>query len=332
LKVAPWWRIVGRSQAHDTDFTRVAMIITDSEVDELEELLDRVGMYYMFGDEVIDSPEDASYLSLRPHLLMPLGFDEYKALNARADPAAAAKALVSFGILGLPRMEEYESLYREGQSGRWLWLDGIRPRDDGHDAVMFVGNGDSRLEISVSRWLSVLRDCVQRPEEQSRTLWLPSLWTPSMQLSQTKHLAEAVPDILQAVHSEQRALRDVHWRQLEEIVAELLAARGLEIFLTPPSGDGGRDIVARGELVPGEPTTIAIEVKQKDVVSLGDVRAALQANAEFPCLMIATAGRFSAGVTQERRREGNRLRLFLKDGVALAQWIDAYGLRKGWTG
>jgi hypothetical protein len=39
-------------------------------------------------------------------------------------------------------------------------------------------------------------------------------------------------------------LHDLHWRQLEEIVAELLAQEGYQVTLGPGTKDGGRDITA----------------------------------------------------------------------------------------
>lgn len=97
----------------------------------------------------------------------------------------------------------------------------------------------------------------------------------------------------------------------------------MAISVTPRINDGGRDILARGELF-GEPLTIAVEVKQKRIVPVSDARAALYANRHLPVLMLATSGSFSAGVIKEKAREENRLRLLLKDGIALSQWIRSY--------
>jgi HJR/Mrr/RecB family endonuclease len=80
---------------------------------------------------------------------------------------------------------------------------------------------------------------------------------------------DAIEPILRALQAESVELRELDWRVLEEVVAELLAARGLQVDVTTRSRDGGRDIVARGDLVPGEPMRIAVEVKQKPVVDLG---------------------------------------------------------------
>ncbi len=164
----------------------------------------------------------------------------------------------------------------------------------------------------------------------SNTLLLPSVWTPRTLLEQRFELANTVPELLKAIYKEKKSLREIHWKNLEEIVAELLRSRGFEISVMPFTRDGGRDIVARGEFIPGEPTVLAIEVKQKEVVGIQDVRLALKAKEDFPALLIATSGRFSAGVVNEGARNRNQLRLFIKDGIALSQWIEAYGIQKRW--
>ena len=66
----------------------------------------------------------------------------------------------------------------------------------------------------------------------------------------------------------------------------------MEVSVTKRTRDGGRDIIARGELIPGEPSMLAVEVKQKAVVGIEDVQRALKANEDYPALLLATAGRF----------------------------------------
>jgi hypothetical protein len=73
-----------------------------------------------------------------------------------------------------------------------------------------------------------------------------------------------------------------------------------------------------------------VEVKHKAVVPVGDLREALWANQHYPMLLLATSGRFSAGVIEERNTSNATCRVILKDGVALKQWIDAYGAERGW--
>jgi len=81
--------------------------------------------------------------------------------------------------------------------------------------------------------------------------------------------------------------------------------------------------------MPGELSVIAVEVKQKEIVGLADVQRSLQANDDFPALLLATSGTFSLGAIREQTRYRNQLRLFLKDGVALRQWIEAYSIKRG---
>jgi hypothetical protein len=103
---------------------------------------------------------------------------------------------------------------------------------------------------------------------------------------------------------------------------------GLKVTVTPRTHDGGRDIVAVGELIPGEPTLLAVEVKHKAVVGMDDLRAAMYANRTFPALLIATSGEFSSGVIREQSLGENGYRLFLKSGIAIKQWIESASLRR----
>jgi hypothetical protein len=174
--------------------------------------------------------------------------------------------------------------------------------------------------------LSIFSEVAGAELYPERTIMLPDLWIPGKPFEETQaHLSAR--RILQELAATGGRMRDLHWRQLEELVAELLHDMGLEIILTPRSSDGGRDVVVRGELIPGEPAVMAVEVKQMDVVPLSEVRDALWANRGFPALLVATAGRFSAGVIRESKWQDTRLRLILKDGAALSQWLDAYTRR-----
>lgn len=103
-----------------------------------------------------------------------------------------------------------------------------------------------------------------RPLEEQKTIWSPRLWTPSAQNQQSLLLHESTKDILAAIKNEKIGLEAVSWRQLENIVAEILRAHGLEIHVVRENPQGGRDIIARGELIPGqEPVLLAVEVKHR---------------------------------------------------------------------
>jgi len=80
------------------------------------------------------------------------------------------------------------------------------------------------------------------------------------------------------------------------------------------------DNPATGEIIGRVPKLGGAETKQ----------AIEAANRAFPALLVATAGTFSAGVIREKRLPHNHMRMFLKDGVAVGQWIDNYARGRGW--
>ena len=276
-----------------------------------------------------------------PHLIMVLGFDEYQVFRLLDEAGYVDDAsferysafLKDHAISDDLDFFEDRPTFRDGRSGAWMLLAGFADSDDGRSAggLRFKGSGPKAERIDrTDEWVWRLRDSTRRADPIPRTLWLPSPWTPQLRQEQRSGLKRAVHPLLLGLMEERIALSDIGARQLEDLVGELLADQGLEIQVTPRTGDGGRDIVARGELFPGEPCEMAVEVKQQRAVGLRDVQRALRANEDYPAVMLATAGRFSAGVIREKARNRNRMRLFLKDGVALSQWIAGYGIRQGW--
>lgn len=299
------------------------MIVTQDDIAGLKRTIEEITTYYATPEdqEADFVPQDPVFIANHPHLVMLLGFDEFRALDGyhvTIEEEERVKRL--YGLNNYVPAFDYESLYRNTKSGAWYWYEGMTPM-----SVNLQGPpSEPHRSFSIDEWITLLQKTCDQPDNTKRTLWLPGVWTPRVQKKQEILLTDSVSDLLAAVINEHKDIREIPWRQLEEIVAELLRARGLQVSVTPRSADGGRDIIARGELIPGEPMLLAVEVKQKPVVGIGDVQRALRANEDFPALMVATAGRFSAGVINEKQRSRNNLRLFLKDGVALTQWINAY--------
>lgn len=274
------------------------------------------------GDVSGDVSWAPQFFAARPHLLFALGFDEYRVLTKSSTEDTAI--LGSYGV-GYDSIDfSVESIYRDERSGAWCFLDSISQEDGAEAAIHLLGPGPTRRSVGTTTWIEQLRQLAAHPGDSLRGVWLQGLWTPAVQQQQITRLTKACERVLTGIACGNANLRSIHWRDLEELVAELLRSRGMKVYVTPRSHDDGRDIIARGELIPGEFSEIAIEVKQKSCVGLHDVRAALYANRNYPALMVATTGRFSAGVVRERQLAENRLRLFLKDGVALSQWIDVY--------
>lgn len=153
----------------------------------------------------------------------------------------------------------------------------------------------------------------------------PKLWTPYSQNMQKDFLRDATLKIIKEIQLGKMELKSIRWQTFEEIVAEVLRASGMEIYLVKDTPQGGRDIIARTELIPGtEPLTIAVEVKHTEFADRPLLQQALYQNRHFPALMFVTSGRFTAGVLREVESPLNKMRLFLKDGIAIRELIQRY--------
>jgi restriction system protein len=87
----------------------------------------------------------------------------------------------------------------------------------------------------------------------------PRLWTPAQQDLQKTLLQSSTRQILEALKAERCRLSDLHWKQFEELVAEILRSQGMEIHLVREAPQGGRDIIARTQMVAtGEVLTVAV--------------------------------------------------------------------------
>lgn len=291
------------------------------------------------------TPKPIKFLTSRPHLLLPLGFDEV--LFVRTNRGVPLEHVPT----ELPKDPgfafERELFFREDTGGMWVWLEGVgcfdfelpigkRRFDDRPFLHFVVGEsslcdwptrtaGDGQIakhkSVTVDLWLARLKHLQEHPDKLSRKMILPTLWTPQAQANQMRALSDSVVPLMQEIAESKATMQDIAPRELEEMIAELLRAKGLQVHVTPRTRDGGRDVIARGELIPGEPMLVAVEAKAKPVVGIADVQRAIQANHRFPALLVATTGRFSAGVLEERVAEQRQLRLFLKDGVAVHQWL-----------
>ena len=103
------------------------------------------------------------------------------------------------------------------------WAREIRNVADEEDA--------EALKISLGAVFSSLYSICDKWQSESRTLWSPQLWTPNAQRNERIVLSQSVGGILMALQREQIDLRQVSWHHLEEIVAELLRAFGMEVHV-----------------------------------------------------------------------------------------------------
>jgi len=166
---------------------------------------------------------------------------------------------------------------------------------------------------------------INNPLLDATTFVSPQLWTPESQSNEKKIIQSVALPLLIAIQEQKIELGSIHWRELESIVAEILRQSGMEISEVRSTPQGGRDIIARTEILPGETITMAIEVKHRKLVDRPELQKALYQNSHFPAVMLITSGRFTAGVIKEVAKPGNKMRVFLKDGVALRDMIKTYG-------
>ncbi len=307
------------------------MKIARREVQELEAFIERLenpqwriaAMHR--GDPLLDEMA-TRYFNERPHLLMPIGFDEYVAVHA--SDSRCAYTLPSdterFSLFRRPRGDWWQLIYPpKNRASEFIFYTPSSWRREVADAESDLG--EYGLQIPLEDLFSRLYSICDRWEDAPVTLWDSRLWTPKAQKSEKIILTENIQGVLTALKAEKVNLRQVSWQQLEEIVAEILRAAGMEIHIVRQRPQGGRDILARGVLIPGEePLTIAIEVKHREVVDRPDLETVLWQNRMFPALLFVTSGRFTAGVYREKSGKENMLRLYLKDGVALGDMLKRY--------
>ena len=150
------------------------------------------------------------------------------------------------------------------------------------------------------------------------------LWTPGQQLIRSRF--SAAPTTLGYAHRlirEGRELTELSWRQLEELVADLLDAEGWSVQLTPPTADGGADVLAaRDDAAIGPILTVwqAKKYKQHKVQistirELITVREDVQASKAF----VVTTSSLTKGSLSRIAQE--RFRLGAVQGPDLRFWV-----------
>ena len=266
------------------------------------------------------------YYHQNPHLLFPSGFDEVRYIRGKTNVLKfiGDPFINEAFILG----EEF-AFFRWEKSGAWYLLH-ESPYMGGE--FRFICQHDARkgLDIPFNYVLNTLKKAINTPLSKCCSIITPCLWTPDSQKNENIFLKEAIQHILRELIDQHLTLSELNWKEFECIVAEILRDRGVMIHRVVNRPQGGKDLIVRGELIPGEPMYMAVEIKHTDKVGVREVRSALKATEEYPSLLFVTSGRFTAGVINEKRRQSNQLRLLLKDGAALGDMIRKYGISKGW--
>ena len=299
-----------------------------------------------------------------PHLLMTEKFDEHmqQPVNGRSaehvvnsicnhtnveflkfklpllefrTPAGRWASLLSLPLLGHEYDEEFyseEFLFSFGtreaiRQFSSKYSDESVPKDDVLEELESIATTLSQraFALSLDAFIADLESRVLGPRDKTSVLWTPKLWTPQEQDRQRMLLAATLEPHFAKWKSSGIYFDDLNPSEFEDLVGELLFNAGLKIYKVRNVPQGGRDLIARGILIPDEePMEMAIEVKHRAIVDRPLVELALHQNRMYPALLFVTSGRFTAGVFEEKAKEENRFRLFLKDGVAIGDLARRY--------
>jgi hypothetical protein len=152
------------------------------------------------------------------------------------------------------------------------------------------------------------------------------LWTPGdVLLPSAFSAAPTTLAVASRLLREGRDLTELLWRQLEELVADLLSADGWTVRLTPESGDGGVDVFAvRNDPAVGPILTVwqAKRYSPHRKVGIGTIRELIAVREEQQAskAFIATTSTLTQGaltrITQEHYRIG------AMQGPDLASWVE----------
>lgn len=213
---------------------------------------------------------------------------------------------------------------------RWVSF-GIRPGALG--TVPGVSKGDwdfwssliNRPSIDFSRW-----DDEEAFRNSFRALldWLQLPQTPPPPSGLIEVVGSVSAELIERIKQYPQLLHKIGTRTFEELVAELLAQYGWQVHLTPPSKDGGFDILAVSKELAGTRTSWIIQCKKQAPDSPVGIEIAdalygvkgrlggLAANA-----MIATTSRFTKGV---KDLKATRFDFDTRDFHNIIEWVNEY--------
>jgi hypothetical protein len=302
------------------------MILEGAEIDQLERLLHH-SHSYIDSARMKEKEDVIGYLATHPHLLLPAGFSEARVFFSR-DPSAK-EIYASYNV----RRNDpnwHEVLLRHRSTGKWYFLHWVLDEyTHGHltPQLLFIDKKGDRHLVPALDHIASLRSHNAEKSLSEHFFWLPPTSLRDLHKAENVATAKVASQVIAALRGGSIRIHDIPWMQFEDIIAELLTNAGFKLLRTKRTRDGGRDLIASGELFPGLQAELAVEITHRRVVGIDKLSKALYQNRNYPLLMLVTSGRFSSGVVQEARNPENSMRLVLRDGTSVREWIDAYGLK-----
>lgn len=139
--------------------------------------------------------------------------------------------------------------------------------------------------------------------------------------------AVAIPwfEVIQRMGQDPESIYQIHWRTWEQIIAGAYKQLGFTVELTPPSGDGGRDVIATLNGVGAIRIYDQVKAYAPDrKVELNDVRAMLGVLNLYPNVskgIITTTSFFTSGIEGPEFQQFIPYRLELKPRDKLLPWL-----------
>ena len=343
------------------------MLIVPDDVRRFESLVSDIGAQHLSHELALVALQ--AFFAENPHLLMLDQFDEHEQRPLGERERWAAFMLTPGPGVEFEQFELLPQLKYRTPSGRWATLVQVPALDGaiaGFDRLLFsfrlrqvlidferfeashsgedleaLINYNDKLEkfqaeilgdsiaVSFDDFITKLRGSITAPRVAPTTIWSPRMWTPNEQARQRRLVDDILRPHLNRWAVKGLCLEDLNPSEFEDLVAELLFKAGLKVYKVRESPQGGRDLIARGSLIPDEePVEMAVEVKHRKVVDRPEVQLALYQNRAYPALVFVTSGRFTAGVFKEKLLPDNCHRLLLKDGIAVGDMVrDHFGIR-----
>ena len=244
-----------------------------------------------------------------------------------ADPllaASAAQSLDGSEFQGR-RLTVNEARPLEPRVSRYF--DGSQSPETRRDAGMLA---DRLRQVPIDRELGRVVTPIDAPNTTAADL-VSDLQLPDEYSGRLVRVSNLPVEILRRVMEDPRAMHGLTPRQFEEFIAELIAGIGFrDVVLTPASGDGGKDIVARLE-VHGIPITFFLECKKYSPdhpVEIEVVRSFLGVVAQRPSAVnkgiLVTTSRLTKG---GRELVASEARLDAREYDGIMAWIDTYVTR-----
>jgi len=140
-----------------------------------------------------------------------------------------------------------------------------------------------------------------------------------------------VKEAIEVCRKDPEQLRELDPPLFEAVIAELLAGFGWEVSLTPPTRDGGYDILGVTADASGLKTSWVVECKRyaadnKVGVEIARQLAGVKGHIGVPNAVIVTTSSFTAGVHEF---SAARHDLSLVDFAAIVKWLQGYALPAG---